>query len=129
MGAGMGTISSSKELIACFLEEGFKLDFERITAPAKSPLPASDKAAGLEESLYQQYLDDRYKMLFYFGFVDDAKNISLSISFLHKLAAKFIARLSQNLVGQSREQKPGDVCRLLQPHRTWTELGMVPCWI
>ncbi|NLX90171.1 MAG: DEAD/DEAH box helicase [Firmicutes bacterium] len=88
--------SSSKELIACFLEEGFKLDFEQTAAPAKKTLPASDRAASLEENLYQQYLNNRYKMLFYFGFVDDAKNMSPSISFLHKLAAKFIARLSQN---------------------------------
>lgn len=92
----MGTNSSSKELIACFLEEGFKLDFEQTAASAKKPLPASDRVSRLEENLYQQYLDNRYKMLFYFGFVDDAKNMSPSISFLQKLAAKFIARLSQN---------------------------------
>jgi len=92
----MGTNSGSKELIACFLEEGFKLDFEQTAAPAKNPLPAYDKAAGLEENVYQQYLDNRYKMLFYFGFVDDAKSMSPSISFLHKLAAKFIERLSKN---------------------------------
>ena len=72
----MGTNSSSKELIACFLEEGFKLDFEQTAAPAKKPLPASDRVSRLEENLYQQYLDNRYKMLFYFGFVDDAQNMS-----------------------------------------------------
>ena len=92
----MRTKSGSKELIACFLEEGFKLDFERNAAPTKGPLPAYGKAAVLEENLYQQYLDNRYKMLFYFGFVDNAKNLSPSISFLHKLAAKFIARLSKD---------------------------------
>ncbi|MBS4031494.1 MAG: DEAD/DEAH box helicase [Clostridiales bacterium] len=84
----MGINTTNKELIACFFEQGFTLDFE-ITQNK------TDEYSGFEDDLYKKYLDNPYKMLFYFGFADDVKKMSVSMSFLHNIASKFIESLSK----------------------------------
>lgn len=81
---------NSKELIACFLEQGFRLDFEVIQGKSTAIVDKS-----FENDLYKKYLDNHYKMLFNFGFVDDAKNMTVSMVFLHSVAVKFIKSLSR----------------------------------
>ena len=82
--------TNNKELIACFLEQGFKLDFNITQSKA-----SSDTDKNFENDLYKKYLDNHNKMLFNFGFVDYAKNLSASIVFLHNIAARFIKSLSK----------------------------------
>jgi SNF2 family DNA or RNA helicase len=82
--------TNNKELITCFLEQGFKLDFNIIQGKA-----SSDADKNYENDLYKKYLDNHNKMLFYFGFVDYARNLSVSIAFLHNITAKFIKSLSK----------------------------------
>jgi superfamily II DNA or RNA helicase len=89
-GGNMGVKAANRELIACFLEQGFELDFEVSKSRA-----TADADRGFEDDLYKKYLENRYKMLFYFGFVDDVDKMSVSMLFLHKLAAKFIKGLSK----------------------------------
>jgi len=86
----MGINTTHKELIVCFLEQGFKLDFE--VTQSKT---FTDEYNGFENDLYKKYLNNHNKMLFYFGFVDNAKIMSVSMSFLHYIASKFIAGLSK----------------------------------
>jgi SNF2 family DNA or RNA helicase len=84
--------TNNKELIACFLEKGFKLDFNIIEGKA-----TSDADKSFENDLHKKYLDNHNKMLFYFGFVDYARNLSVSIAFLHNIADKFIKSLSKTV--------------------------------
>ncbi|TCO68870.1 DEAD/DEAH box helicase [Marinisporobacter balticus] len=81
---------NNKELIAYFLKQGFKLDFNIIQSRK-----SIDADNSFENDLYKKYLDNPDKMLFYFGFVDDIEKISPSIGFLHNIAVKFIKRLSK----------------------------------
>ena len=71
-------INTHSQLIACFLEQGFNLDFNIIQGKG-----ISDADKNLENDLYKKYLDDHNKMLFYFGFIEHPKNLSISIAFLH----------------------------------------------
>jgi len=80
----------NRELIACFLPQGFKLDHQ--VAPEKA-LPKTDIT--LENDLLEHYHQDRWRMLFYFGFRDRADSLSPSMVFLHRLAAGFIACLAK----------------------------------
>ncbi|MBC7960423.1 MAG: DEAD/DEAH box helicase [Vallitaleaceae bacterium] len=88
----METNENSKELIVLFLEEGFKLDFNILKSKADA-----DMAQKFQEDLYRNYKDDRYKMLFFFGFDALRPDMSASLAFLHNLAAGFIESLSKNV--------------------------------
>lgn len=82
---------NSRELIAIYLEKGFKLDFNITQVKASS---GADER--FEHDLYKKYMDAPYEMLFYFGFVDyGTKNLSASMAFLHTIAATFIKALSK----------------------------------
>lgn len=80
----------NQELIACFFEEGFQLDFNYIQG--KVPVGFDQK---IENAWYQQYLENHDEMLFYFGFTDERKVMSGSLSFLYLVAATFIKSLSK----------------------------------
>jgi len=54
----------NRELIACFREKGFYLDYA--ITPAKASAVA-DK--NFENQLYEKFLDNHNKMLFYLGFI------------------------------------------------------------
>jgi len=84
--------TDNKELIACFLENGFKLDFDIIQSKV-----VSDTDKSFENDLYKKYLNNHNKMLFDFGFIDYTKNLSISIGFLHNISAKFIKSLSKTV--------------------------------
>ncbi len=83
--------TNCKELIACILEKGYKLDFDIVKNK-----PSLDVTLRFENDLYNQYQEDPYKMLFYLGFVDHGKiSMSVSIAFLHSLATRFVQSLSK----------------------------------
>jgi len=86
----METNVNSKELIAYFLEQGFNLDFNIIQSKT-----SADEDKTFEEELYESYLNNHSKMLFYFGFMEYAKELSPSIVFLHNIAKQFINSLSK----------------------------------
>ncbi|MDD3880534.1 MAG: SNF2-related protein, partial [Syntrophomonas sp.] len=85
----MPSTANNQELKACFTEQSFYLDYE--IAPAKSWF-AIDKE--LARELYDRYLDNHNKMLFRLGFFDSSQKLSVSMSFLHNIAACYIKRLS-----------------------------------
>jgi SNF2 family DNA or RNA helicase len=89
----METNINNKELIACFLEQGFKLDFD-IIPKSKT---ASEVNKSFENDLYKKYLVNHNKMMFDFGFINNVKNLSTSMEFLHSVAAKFVKALSKTV--------------------------------
>ncbi|MEA1962166.1 MAG: DEAD/DEAH box helicase [Bacillota bacterium] len=82
--------TNNKELIVYFLEQGFYLNFEIIPGKASS---ATDKS--FENELYEKYLDNHSKMLFYLGFVESTQKMSVSMAFLHNIASNFIKGLAK----------------------------------
>jgi len=89
-----------KELLACFTERGFTLDFNVVKS--KSYTDADKRFA---EDLYKKYLDNHHTMLFYYGFMEEPKKMNVSMSFLHNISSKFIHSLSKtSTIELEREQ-------------------------
>lgn len=83
--------NNKNELIVCFTEQSYKLDFsisERKTV--------SDTENKFNDNLYKQYMDNRYKALFHFGFLDKPEDLSDSLAFLHGVVSEFVKSLSKN---------------------------------
>lgn len=76
----------NKELIVLFKEKGFTVDLER----------TDNKVFFMDEELYKGFKENSYKTLFFFGFSPKRTEMSVSLLFLHQIAARFIRNLSQN---------------------------------
>ena len=88
------------ELVACFTELGFTLDFNIVKN--KSYTEADEI---FTDDLYKKYLDDHNKMFFYYGFLEEPKKMSVSMKFLHNISSKFIKSLSKTpTIELSRKQ-------------------------
>ena len=85
----------NKELIACFLEKGFKLDFSYSDINERNA--KDEKFEQVESDLFERFEVSPHKMLLYFGFDVYSKSFTPSIGFLHNIATKFIKDLSQNI--------------------------------
>ncbi len=89
-----------KELIACITEHGFTLDYNKIKSKSYS-----DAQKDFADELYEKYLENRNKMLFYFGFMECPVKYTDSVRFLHTISTGFINRLSKTpMIEMSREQ-------------------------
>lgn len=76
--------------MAAFTAEGFTLE----VMPARK---ASFTEAELRsmDTLYQQYKENRFQMLFYIGFQKEPKKAQASVRFLHRVSRTFIQRLTR----------------------------------
>lgn len=89
-----------KELIACFAEIGFTLDFNIVKSKSYTDVDKS-----FADDLYKKYLDNHSTMLFYYGFMEEPKKMTVSMAFLHSISSKFIKSLSKTpTIELSREQ-------------------------
>ncbi len=80
----------AKQLIACFREDGFQLDFDIVERT--SVTTANEES---EQKIYEESLADPYRMLFYLGCTEDGIEWSASLAFLHKIAVRFIQGLAK----------------------------------
>ncbi|WNF35091.1 DEAD/DEAH box helicase [Bacillaceae bacterium IKA-2] len=89
-----------KELIACFAEIGFTLDFNIVKSKSYTDVDKS-----IADDLYKKYLDNHNLMLFYYGFIEKTEKMTVSMEFLHSISNKFIKSLSKTpTIELSREQ-------------------------
>lgn len=84
------TDTQYKELIACFTELGFTLDFNVVKSKSYT-----DGDKRFADDLYKKYLDNHHMMLFYYGFMEEPKKMNVSMRFLHSISSKFINSLSK----------------------------------
>lgn len=78
-----------KELIVIFNEKGFMLDYETISTKV-----LSEEAQKEQWSWYERFLEDKYKALWDFGFIEKKEWMSSTISFLYLLSNKLIFKIS-----------------------------------
>ncbi len=80
----MKTIVKNKELIACFLERSLTIEYD---------FTINEKYYD-NDILYENFKNNPYTSLFYFGFENKSENMSLSLSFVHLICYKFIKSIS-----------------------------------
>ncbi len=76
----------NKELIVYFTEDGFSIDYET----------TGNKNYYADDKFFEDFKNNQNKTLFYFGFASRPRDISPSLSFIHKLSFRFIEYISQN---------------------------------
>lgn len=83
----------AQELIVCFTENGFILDFEQVVTKKQQPDVAQKEV--IERELYKKYRDDSSNMLFDFAFTEANNTMASSLAFLHSVAVQFIQSVSR----------------------------------
>ncbi|MEA3423480.1 MAG: DEAD/DEAH box helicase [Bacillota bacterium] len=79
---------SEKKIVVIFTEDGFALDYE--------PLGKKDKIdLHLQEIFHELYMDDHMKMMYEFGFCDNADNFSESMKYLYDVSSAFVNKITK----------------------------------